>query len=136
MTYQDFLDKIKDLIHVAFYNDEENKYDKLRMYGHHRYFVFSDKSKTKFNDDSCVYETWVIGGLTGGSCWDNGESHHYPVSGDEEPENNSLEQIIDCICPNAPYKKYKEILNSQKTFEYTENEYYGNCTEYRATYIL
>lgn len=89
-------------------------------------------------DDNVKYViTWQSGGVSGGSCWDEGtEDNHYSISGEPKP-NESIEKvnkfIVTCLLgENVTYTKAVDVLKQLWSEEqkYEENEYYGNYTEY------
>lgn len=71
---------------------------------------------------------WTTGGMTGGSCWmDGDEDPHYPVEAEKEPEFDDLDKIIEGICPTITFIQYKNLVKAVvKEESYTDNEYYGN----------
>lgn len=81
-----------------------------------------------------ISKEWLIGGIGGGSCWDDGSSNpHYARQADEEPEDESLDLILEVLCPKISFLQYKK-LTKENLFIETEkyyNEYYGNHSEYR-----
>lgn len=81
-----------------------------------------------------ISKEWLIGGVAGGSCWDDGsEDRHYPRKPDEEPEDESLDLILEVLCPKISFLQYKK-LTKENLFIETEkyyNEYYGNYSEYK-----
>jgi len=81
---------------------------------------------------------WYIGGVSGGSCWDDGsENNHYSVVSDSSPEELTiLDAILLKFCPSINFLEYKILTN--KLVEYktrSENEYYGNSSNY-ASYTV
>lgn len=75
-----------------------------------------------------------VGGTRGGSCWDAGESSHHGYTcahGDIEIE--CLEAILADICPQITFLQYKRLAREMKaeTLESSENEYYGNSSDYQ-----
>lgn len=92
---------------------------------------------SELNLDTCyLYEEWVSGGTSGGSCWDSGESHHYATGGEPEPEFKDLDTLLTCICPNITYLQYKSLAAIINFDSYDQNEYYGNSTIYSYKYVL
>jgi len=75
--------------------------------------------------------TWRTGGISGGSCWDEGDRDpHYHVSGDIEPRFTTLDAFLLKVCPNLSFIIYKKIDDLFEIREYSEYEYYGNSTNY------
>ena len=77
-------------------------------------------------------ETWTTGGMGGGSCWDDGtEDHHHAISGSIEPPLADLDALLLRVAPNISFLLYRNLENTLlRRGEYSENEYYGNYTEY------
>ena len=91
-----------------------------------------DKDNVK--REPSIYKEWRIGGLTGGGCWD-GMNANEAVSADEEPDFNGLDDILSEMCPKLTFLHYRKIEKLVRSFDYTQNEYYGNYSEYRTEYI-
>jgi hypothetical protein len=76
---------------------------------------------------------WTIGGQSGGSCWDEGESRHYAIDGNPEPEDETLYQILDEMCPDLTIREFRngiDLTVIYKRSTRSQNEYYGNYTRY------
>jgi hypothetical protein len=82
---------------------------------------------------SYLRKRWVVGGMSGGSCW--GDDADKPISAHAEPEFVDLDNLLTLICPNISFLQYKSILNIVESKDDRENEYYGNYTEYEVKYI-
>jgi len=84
-----------------------------------------------------LVNAWESGGVTGGSCWDDGDRTHRYTTGEPEPLWDDLDRILEHFCPNITYIRYKRLLAFVKTGEYTRNEYYGNSTTFahKALYL-
>lgn len=128
MNTTEFLEKIKGL-NVSFTRKNNNK-------SRYADFVTYDyvKSKEATMEDG-FYCRWVSGGLTGGSCWDDGSGPdpHRPVSADQESEDveKYLEEILGELCPNLTFLQYKRLTRDlYERGEVGESEYYGNYTVY------
>jgi hypothetical protein len=86
-------------------------------------------SNTYYN--GTIYsEYWRTGGVGGGSCWDEGDSHHYALDGDEPIKDWCLDKFLEENYPDVTYLKYKKIQEHIGYAEWTEYEYYGNSTNY------
>jgi hypothetical protein len=75
--------------------------------------------------------SWTTGGTTGGSCWDEGETRNYPRQPEDEPEDESLTQILETVAPEITFLQYKK-LEKEGLWDVKENyynEYYGNSRE-------
>lgn len=123
-----FLEKIKEL-NVSIYEKNEKKQN---WYSRDQYSVITKRSKKSPSRESFLFEEWVSGGVSGGSCWDDGSNdRHYATSGDKEPDFSSLDTILENLCPNISFIKYKKLVNEiVKYGDYSVNEYYGNSTNY------
>lgn len=97
-----------------------------------------DKRIEKSLDEIYLCNEWCSGGISGGSCWDDGkEDNHYATRGESEPEFTSLDNILNEICPNITYLQYKKLIAEViKEDGYTECEYYGNSTNHSYKTIL
>lgn len=84
-------------------------------------------------DELYLEASWVTGGLTGGSCWDEGESRYYPVPAEDEPEDEVVDSILEKVCPSLTFLQYRRLTKASiYRYEDTQqNEYYGNSTHYR-----
>lgn len=70
---------------------------------------------------------WRTGGMCGGNCW--GDSADHPVDADPEPDMPLLDQLLEEVCPDISFIKYKHVLNKcVKHDTTTMHEYYGNYT--------
>lgn len=82
-----------------------------------------------------VYTRYETGGYRGGSCWDSSDPQPYS----EEPPKDKfkvLDLVLKELMPNITYLQFKEIDSLIHTEEESENEYYGNCTDYKVEYII
>ena len=80
---------------------------------------------------------WVVGGQSGGSCWDTDRHVYFPKDADPEPEFKQLDSILAKVCPNITYLEYKRLAATVvQTYDYCYNDYYGNYTEYRKKYVV
>lgn len=128
MTIQEFIDSLKEL-NICFYNREEKK-------GRYEiYFDFDSIRNEELTEDSFIYARHLIGGVSGGSCWET--SNPQPFYNDEpDPElSKELDIILENICPNVSYLCYKDISKKITSDDETEQEYYGNCADYRIHYL-
>lgn len=78
-------------------------------------------------EDAFVSSAWRTGGRSGGNCW-GGES-------DEEVEVETkprwLEDLLETICPDVTYLKFKRLEEACTQYTFTQRGYYGNydkCT--------
>ena len=78
-------------------------------------------------DKICV--EWTTGGMTGGSCWNDGAD--CPVSAESPKELVALDEILEVLAPNLSFLQYRHILRDCVTESSgTHNDYYGNYTDY------
>lgn len=92
---------------------------------------FLDAVKVQYEDYDLT-DRWVVGGQSGGSCWDEGESTHYALSTDDEPELEVFDEILEMAIPDLTFREYRAVMK-QDVITYrrdSQNEYYGNWTEY------
>ena len=90
------------------------------------------------NQDKLVYmETWSTGGVEGGNCWGSSNQQRYSTN-NPEPSMDKIDILIELIWPEISLMKYKRVLRNIKIHrhEYTDYEYYGNCTDFSAKYVF
>lgn len=100
------------------------------------------KVKTNFSYDAnfdgeldVIGIQWSPGGVSGGSCWETSNPQYY--EGDEKPEFKDLDIVLECVCPNIPWRQYKMLnQNLIRSHKYTHREWYGNCTHYCSEYVI
>ena len=126
MELKEFLEKLKKLS-ICVYTKTTDRYN--------RGFEYENTSKVKIDENNYLYESWMSGGVTGGSCWDNGDATYHSMPGEKEPEFQSLDLILESICPEITFLKYKNLCKCVEYGKYSRNEYYGNSTEYGIKYI-
>jgi hypothetical protein len=81
-----------------------------------------------WEDGKIRSDKWCTGGAYG-SCWGGGLS---PVSPDEQPEFDELDELLSNICPTITFLQYKKIMSGCVSFEDThESDYYGGGCSYR-----
>ena len=78
-------------------------------------------------------ESWLIGGVEGGSCWNEGG--HSSISAESHAKVTLLDKFLEEAMPEISFLKYKKIEALIKTESYTSSEYYGNYKEYSISYI-
>ncbi len=99
--------------------------------GTETYYVQRSKKKKKLPPEinDVLYVKWLTGGVGGGSYME--PSTYYPIEAEPEPELDSLNLLIDVICPEITLKKHKVLMNNLVQYESrTTNEYYGNSYVY------
>ncbi len=95
-----------------------------------------------FKIDCLHSEAWVTGGVTGGSCYDEGDSGdgsytdpHYDREPEEPNTIENLEKFLREFYPDLSLSQYNELMAHVKTEDWSEYEYYGNYTNYECAYI-
>lgn len=133
MNSKEFLSKIIE-VGVSYSRKIEKK-----NFGTYTYFEVQSPKKDKKTGkiknpptlDDYLHLEWVTGGVSGGSCWDDGTSHHYAKKGEAEPEFAALDDLLLELCPNITFLQYRKLTNDIIEFTDREiNEYYGNSTAY------
>lgn len=82
-----------------------------------------------------IYTRYETGGYSGGSCWDSSDPQPYL----EEPPSDKfkvLDMVLEELMPNITYLQFKKIDALIHSEEESENEYYGNSTDYKVEYIV
>lgn len=126
MEYNEFIEVVKDTVCLQSENVLKAK-------------IAPYSPRGKDSPDFFFYNEGDVGGISGGSCWDSSVTRPYtnPEGAREAIKgfDKDFDAIIAKICPNITFLQYKDIYNSVvKTFERTENEYYGNSTDYLCVY--
>lgn len=86
----------------------------------------NDIFRTETVSDVLLSPSWRIGSVTGGSCW--GGSPDQPIDGEEQPA--WLEDFLEEIAPDITFLEFRRLREKCKRFEFSEGDYYGNCTNY------
>lgn len=80
-----------------------------------------------WEDGKMRSEKWCTGG-TYGSCWSDKLS---PVSGEQQPDFEKLDELLSEICPNITFLQYKKIMRECVDIEESyESDYYGGGCNY------
>jgi hypothetical protein len=91
-------------------------------------YKFNHKPSSDIEDFNFQVQ-WSLGGMSGGSCWNNGAKHSF--SGESEKDLESLDELLQEICPSISMMQYKKLYREiVKRDEREEREYYGNYTNY------
>lgn len=134
MTFEQFTEKVFEVV----------RYDLRSMVKNNspfRYPLIIQKSVETLDDIDAstrlVGEQICTGGVHGGSCWDEGDCHHDSYSTGDSPDLKSLDTLLSKICPNITFLQYKRLLvdTGVQTENKTENEYYGNSSNYAQQYV-
>jgi len=84
----------------------------------------------------CIDQSFVTGGVQGGSCWESSNPHEFTSDNRYELVRGRLYQFLMAVDPDISFGKFSRIKNavlSSTTF--TEREYYGNSTDYEVWLI-
>jgi len=81
-----------------------------------------------------IYMRYETGGVRGGSCWDSSNPQEYMV--DKIPSFEVLDLTLKAICPDLSYLDYKGVEKLVQSTDYTDHEYYGNCTDFEIKYLV
>lgn len=95
--------------------------------------LLQEAEHEKRNYKFSLEKRWLSGGIGGGSCWDDynsdEEDPHYEIFGDMEPEDNTLEVILNYFMIEIKLDEYPDYVFWNEEQE-TEYEYYGNSSIY------
>lgn len=120
MTYEKFLEKILDA---------GIEWKTPLLNAHYRYYRPKDW-KPEYGPDQ-LYVEWETGGVSGGSCWEDSDPRPYTIRDVREPEFKDLDKTILLFWPTIGFIQYKDLVNELVKYgDYSEHEYYGNCTNY------
>ena len=118
--YERFVAKVKEVLDQAecFQTSEGDPGNRARY------------NRDRNDTELWLYVQWETGGVSGGSCWDSSNPRSYSTNNAPE-ELVALDHILNALKPEITYIQYKMLANSvMKVDTHTENEYYGNCTNY------
>lgn len=80
-----------------------------------------------------VYMRWVIGGLTGGSCWG---TERYHRDAEKKPQFRALDLVLKELKPDISFLQFRDIEFLVKSTEKGDiTDYYGNNYEYGIEYV-
>lgn len=115
MTYEEFLDKINEAgVYIS---------DRAPSSG------WRDTGKIK-----CIVDKVESGGYSGGNCWGDSPSQYYST-GESLGRFEDLSIAVRTTSPSISFLDYEGVLDMVSHDTYTENEYYGNSTNYEYQYI-
>lgn len=78
-----------------------------------------------------IVERWSTGGYSGGNCW-NDTAPSYHSSSEKPPSEDIMTEVLTKVAPQITFLQYRSLQKLIKEETYTENEYYGNTTDYKA----
>lgn len=95
---------------------------------------YGERDDLKSNDfHGFISEPWIIGGATGGNCWnDNGNE---PIDAEPEKKFEILDNFLIEHCPNITFSQYRTLEAYINEQEYRVIEYYGNYNKMKIKYI-
>jgi len=79
-----------------------------------------------------IYMRWISGGWCGGSCWD---TYAQPFE-NSKPKFEVLDLVLSELKLSISFLQYRDIENLIHSNSETENEYYGNSTDYEIEYVI
>lgn len=85
--------------------------------------------------EQVVYYKSSPGGITGGDCWGDSDNGNRSYTKTDNEPNKVLDVVINELCPGISYAVYRKIQNAINRNDWSENEYYGNCTNWKIEYI-
>jgi hypothetical protein len=104
----------------------------LSGYKHSSYSSY--KSEPDLNNfKGFVSEEWAIGGKWGGNPWNDDELKE--MSPDDPKDIDLLDEFLEFCMPNITFLQYKKLTKRIKHQQWSDNEYYGNYTDYKCAYI-
>lgn len=134
MKYKEFLEKVPAYVGIS------KTGDMLVLKGYiypeptRRYSYSTRKEKVDKKDypTEALYFSCYKGGISGGSCWDEGDSDpHYYSSSNEKISYESLDNLLEELCPDISFLQYRKIQALMTDVDiWTECEYYGNTSDY------
>lgn len=87
-----------------------------------------------YGDSKRYTVSWITGGSFGGNCW--GDRAKIPISPQEEPGLELLDQLLKEVCPKITVKQYNQLLKDLVYREdHSYSEYYGNFTTYAEKHV-
>lgn len=125
MTFSSFLSLIKDA------GIDTQPYLPFSL---ERIFTYPAKGRSKKPVDAppFIAQYWDAGGMSGGSCYDEGtKDNHYHRTGEPAPIGFiDLVKVLTAVCPNLTFLQYEMVKGIIKSDVETEYEYYSNSSSY------
>lgn len=129
-TFEEFVKAVSEVENI--YKSQDFSYDTVFRVGS----LTANKKQRKTKEEDKLPELfvgvhWSTGGRSGGNCWD-GEATRF--TSDEQPGDMNL--VLCKILQSVGKDKisfvdyYLKIASLFEDSDFTESEYYGNCTEY------
>jgi hypothetical protein len=127
MTFNEFLEKL---------NLDEKNYNREIEWNsnYHKQFKIKETLITSYyevpDDKKIIEQSWEVGGVRGGSCWDSSNPEPYTKE-DVDTTFTKLDDAIMIVCPQIGFLQYKRLIKELViTSSFSQEEYYGNCTDY------
>ena len=147
MTYIEFLHKLKKTHKLWGMLNEDDAHElemplapvklvKLKWTIDH-YRAEWKKIETIFESkDLYLVQQIEVGGSSGGNCW-GGESSRYINTEDLNKNFTDFEEALILLCPELTFANFLALRkdNIVKTQEHTEQEYYGDSTDFLYRYV-
>lgn len=92
----------------------------------------------QFREKPYLFVKYETGGVAGGSCWDSSDPQPYSIDEEDlEDDFDVLDEFLTENAPNLTFLQYRETVKQFiHTDSYSENEYYGNCTDFGVKYVV
>lgn len=130
MKFKEFLTKCEEIFE-GFSGDGELQKSFFDRTAHWLPYHMRENNKI---DKPRLYIQWSTGGMSGGNCWNAPPEYYSSDEGDKDLQ--ILDKILQSISPDLNFLQYKDLCNTLvKTDSYSENEYYGNSTDYSSKEI-
>lgn len=124
------INSCEDYIQALRLGMEPSEEYKNRHWSYYYYASKKEKEEAKKYLSNFLIQEIYLGGITGGSCWDEGDSLHYYSNSGEKREFTYLDELLTKTVPDISFLKYKGATTLVKEDERSESEYYGNTSEY------
>lgn len=125
LTFEEFVKKC-ELILEKFSGNGQLEYS---HYKDELYEYSNRKTQPKKIEEIRLTHKYETGGVSGGSCWDDSDPQSYTVS-DPDDKFEILDYLLSELNPRISFLQYKKLEGQIKREEKTDQEYYGNRTEY------
>lgn len=102
-----------------------------------RYYSPSKEETSQYKTflSQFLVESVYKGGMSGGSCWDEGPHENYYAESGNKIEFGLLDKFLAKVAPEITFLKYRGISDLVKEEDKTEYQYYGNTSDYKIFWI-
>jgi hypothetical protein len=91
-------------------------------------YIYLKKKEVLPIEQLFLYWEWSTGGMIGGNCWNDNPPHAYTS---DEVEDSVLDKVLEDLFPQITFLQYRNFISKYVTVgSRSENEYYGNGTDY------